>query len=162
MLIAVLFTIASMWEQPRCSSTDEWIKMLCYTYTVEYYLAIKKEHFESVLMRWMNLEPIIQSDISQKEKNNYHILTHMEKEWQPTPIFLPGKTHGQRNLVGCSPWHLRVRHDLATKPPTKCIYMKSRQMALMNLFAEQQWRHRHWEQTYGHDWRRGRRRGWEV
>ena len=57
--------------------TDEWIKKLCYIYTREYYSAIKMNAFESVLIRWMNLEPIIQSEVSQKEKDNFHILTHL-------------------------------------------------------------------------------------
>ena len=74
---AALFTIARTWKQPRCPSTDEWIKKLWYMYTMEYYSAIKRNTFESVLMRWMNLEPIIQSEVSQKEKGEYHILTRM-------------------------------------------------------------------------------------
>ena len=74
---AALFTIARTWKQPRCPSTDEWIKKLWYIYTMEYYSAIKRNTFESVLMRWMNLEPIIQSEVSQKEKDKYHILTHI-------------------------------------------------------------------------------------
>ena len=77
MFIAALFTIARTWKKPRCPSTDEWIKKLWYTYTMEYYSAIKRNAFESVLMRWMNLEPIIQSEVSQKEKDRYHILTYM-------------------------------------------------------------------------------------
>ena len=56
---------------------DEWIKKFWYTYTMEYYSAIKRNTFESVLMRWMNLEPTIQSEGSQKEKDKYHILTHI-------------------------------------------------------------------------------------
>ena len=75
--IAALFTIARTWKQPRCPSTDEWLKKLWYIYTREYYSAIKGNTFESVLMRWMNLEPIIQSEVSQKEKDKYHILTHI-------------------------------------------------------------------------------------
>ena len=67
--IAALFTIARTWKQPRCPSTDEWIKKLWYIYTMEYYSAIKRNAFEPVLMRWMKLEPIIQSEVSQKEKN---------------------------------------------------------------------------------------------
>ena len=74
LFIAALFTIARTWKQPRCSSTDEWIKKLWYIYTMEYYSVIKRNTFESVLMRWMNLEPIIQSEISQKEKDKYHLL----------------------------------------------------------------------------------------
>ena len=73
----VLFTITGTWMQPRWPSTDEWIKKLWYIYTVEYYSAIKMNAFESVLMRWMNLEPIIQSEVNQKEKDKYHILTHI-------------------------------------------------------------------------------------
>ena len=82
--------------------TDEWIKKLWYIYTMEYYSAIKRNAFESVLMRWMNLEPIIQSEVSQKEKEKYHILMHI------------------------------YRH---------------REMVPKNLFAGQQWRNRHREQT---------------
>ena len=73
---AALFTIARTWKQPSCPSTDEWIKKL-YIYTMEYYSSIKGNTFESVLMRWMNLEPIIQSEVSQKEKDKYHILMHI-------------------------------------------------------------------------------------
>ena len=100
MLITALFTIARTWKQPRCPSADEWIKKLWYIYTMEYYSVIKRNTFESVLMRWMNLEPIIQSEISQKDKDKYHILV----QWHPTPVLLPGKSHGRRSLVGCSPW----------------------------------------------------------
>ena len=77
MFIAALFIIARTWKQPRCPSADEWIRKLWYIYTMEYYLAIKKNSFESVLMRWMKLEPIIQSEVSQKDKYQYSILTHI-------------------------------------------------------------------------------------
>ena len=77
LFIAALFTIARTWKQPRCPSTGEWIKKLWYIYTMEYYSAIKRTTFESVLMRWTNLEPIIQSEVSQKEKDKYSILTHI-------------------------------------------------------------------------------------
>ena len=77
MFIAALFTIARTWKQPRCSSTGEWIRKLWYIYTMEYYSAIKKNAFESVLMRWMKLEPIIQTEVSQKEKHQYSILMHI-------------------------------------------------------------------------------------
>ena len=76
MFITSLFAIARMWKQPRCPSTDEWIKKLWYIYTMEYYSAIKNNTFESVLMRLRKLWPIIQSEVSQKEKDKYHILTH--------------------------------------------------------------------------------------
>ena len=72
-----LFIIARTWKQPRCPSGDEWIRKLWYIYTMEYYSAIKKNTFESVLMRWIKLEPIIQSEVSQKEKHQYSILTHI-------------------------------------------------------------------------------------
>ena len=78
--IAALFTITRTWKQLRCSSADEWIRKLWYIYTMEYYSAIKKNAFVSVLMRWMKLEfshPIIQSEVSQKEKYQYSILTHI-------------------------------------------------------------------------------------
>ena len=77
MFIAALFIIARTWKQPRCPSADEWIRKLWYIYTTECYSAIKKNTFESVLMRWMKLEPIIQSEVSQKEKHQYSILTHI-------------------------------------------------------------------------------------
>ena len=77
MFTAALFTIARTWKQPRCPSTDEWIKKLWYIYTKEYHSALKRNAFESALMRWMNLEPIIQSEIGQKEKDKYHILLHI-------------------------------------------------------------------------------------
>ena len=72
--IAALFTIAWTWKQPKCPSADEWIRKLWYIYTVEYHSAIKKKSFESVLMRQMKLEPIIQNEVSQKEKYQYNIL----------------------------------------------------------------------------------------
>ena len=75
MFIAALFTIARTLKQPRCPSTDEWIRKLGYICTIEYYSAIKKNAFEPVLMRWMKLELIIQSEVSQKEKHQYSILT---------------------------------------------------------------------------------------
>ena len=77
MFITALFIIARTWKQARCPSADEWIRKLWYIYTMEYYSATKKNAFESVLMRWMKLEPIIQSEISQKEKRQYSILTHI-------------------------------------------------------------------------------------
>ena len=75
--IAALFAIAGTQKQARCLSADEWIRKLQYIYTMEYYSAIKKNTFESVLMRWMKPDPIIQSEVSQKEKHQYSILTHI-------------------------------------------------------------------------------------
>ena len=77
MFLAALFTIARTWMEPRCPLTDEQIKKLWYIYTMEYYSAIKRNVFESVLLRWMNLELIIQSEVSQKEKDKYYILMHI-------------------------------------------------------------------------------------
>jgi len=75
--IAALFIIARTWNQPRCPSADEWIRKPWYIYTMEYCLAIKKNTFESVLMRWMKLEPIIKTEVSQKEKHQYSIIMHI-------------------------------------------------------------------------------------
>ena len=77
MFMAAPFTIARIWKQPRCPLTDKWIKKIWYIYTMEYYSAIKKNEFKSVLVRWMNLEPVIQSEVSQKEENKYSMLTYM-------------------------------------------------------------------------------------
>ena len=74
MFITALFIIARTWKQPRCPSTDEWIRKLWYIYIMEYYSAIKKNTFESVLMKWMKLELIIQSEVSQKQKHQYSML----------------------------------------------------------------------------------------
>ena len=67
MFFTALFTIARSWKQPRCPSADEWIRKLWYIYTMKYYSAIKKNAFESGLMRWMKLEPFIQSEVSQRK-----------------------------------------------------------------------------------------------
>ena len=72
MFIAALFIIARTWKQPRCLSADEWIRRLWYIYTMEDYSAIKKNTFESVLMRWMKLEPIIQSEARKKNTNTVY------------------------------------------------------------------------------------------
>ena len=76
MFIAALFTIPKTRKQPRWPLTDEWIRKLWYIYTMEYYSAMERNAFESVLMRWMNLEPIVQSEISQKKIDKY-ILKHI-------------------------------------------------------------------------------------
>ena len=76
MFIAALFTIARSWKQPKCPSTDEWIK-IWYIYTMEYYSAIKKKEIGSFVETWMDLETVIQSEVSQKEKNKYRIVKHI-------------------------------------------------------------------------------------
>ena len=76
MFITALFTIAGTWKQPRCPLTDQWIKKLWSLHTMEYYSAIKRNAFESVLMKWMNLEPLYRAyytEVSEKEKDKYHV-----------------------------------------------------------------------------------------
>ena len=82
MFITALFIIARSWKQPRCPSADEWIRKLWYIYTMKYYSAIKKNAFASVLMKWMKLDPIIQNEVSQKEKHQYSIVTHTYIEFR--------------------------------------------------------------------------------
>ena len=77
MFIKALFTIARTWKQTRHPSADGWIRKLWCIYKMEYYSTVKKNAFESLLMRWMKLDPIIQSEVSQKEKHQYSILTHI-------------------------------------------------------------------------------------
>ena len=76
MFSAALFTIARTWKQPKCPSTDEWIKKMWHIYTMEYYSATKRNEIELFVMSWMDLQSVIQSEISQKEKNKYRMLTH--------------------------------------------------------------------------------------
>ena len=77
LFIAALFTIARTWKQPRCPSADEWVRKLWYIYTMGNYAPFKKNAFESVLMRWVKLEPIIHSEVSQKVKHQYSIIMHI-------------------------------------------------------------------------------------
>ena len=74
MFTAALFTIARTWKQPKCPATDEWIKKMWHIYTMEYYSFIKRNDTELFVVRWMHLESVIQSEVSQKEKNKYHML----------------------------------------------------------------------------------------
>ena len=106
LFIVALFTIAGTWKQPRCPLTDEWIKKLWYIYTVQYCSAIKRNTFESVLMRWMKLEPIIQSEVSQKEKDKYCILMHIYMEFRKmVPMILYA---GQQRRHICKEQTLRL------------------------------------------------------
>ena len=110
-----LFIIVRTWKQPRCPSAENWIWKLWYIYTMEYYSTIKKNSFESVLMRWVKLEPIIQSEVSQKDKHQYSILTHIYgilKDGNNNPICKTEKetqmyradfgTLWEKARVGCS------------------------------------------------------------
>ena len=74
---AALLTIARSWKQPKCPLTDEWIKKMWYTHTMEFYSAIKRNEIGSFVETWMDLETVIQSKVSQKEKNKYRILMHI-------------------------------------------------------------------------------------
>ena len=77
MFIEALFTIARTWKQPKCPSTDEWIKKMWHIYTMEYCSAMKRNEIELFVVRWMDLESVLQSEVSQKEKNIYLMLTHI-------------------------------------------------------------------------------------
>ena len=77
MFIAALFTVARTWKQPKCPSTDEWIKKMWHICRMEYYSAIKRNEIGLFVETWMDLETVIQSEESQKEKNKYQILTHI-------------------------------------------------------------------------------------
>ena len=80
-MFTVLFTTARTWNQPKCPSTDEWMKKLWYIYMMEYYSAIRRNAFGSVLMRCMYIEPLIQCEVRQKEKDTYHILKNTQKNY---------------------------------------------------------------------------------
>ena len=77
MFTAALFTLAKTWKQPKCPLAEEWIKMIWYIYTVEHYLAIKKNETVPFADMWMDIETVIQHEVSQKEKNKYHLLMHI-------------------------------------------------------------------------------------
>ena len=77
MFTAALFTIARSWKQTKCPSTDKWIKKMWYIYTTEYYSAIKRDKIGSFVETWMDLGTVKQSEVSQREKNKYHILMHI-------------------------------------------------------------------------------------
>ena len=104
LFIAALFTKARTWKQPRCPSTDEWIKKLWNICAMEYYSAIKRNAFESVLIRWMNLESIIQSEVSQKEKDKCHSNAYVQNL----------EKMGLKNLFTGQQWRNRHRTDLWT------------------------------------------------
>ena len=76
MFIAALFTIAKTWKQPKCPSTDAWIKKMWYIYTIEYYSTTKKNKIMPFAATWMELETLILSEVSHKEKDKYHLISH--------------------------------------------------------------------------------------
>ena len=77
MFIAALFTRARTWKEPKCPSTYEWIKKMWHIYTMEYYSAMKGNEIELFVLRWVDLEGVIQREVSQKKKNKYCMLTHI-------------------------------------------------------------------------------------
>ena len=136
MVIAALSIIARTWKQPRCLSADEWIRKRWYIYTMEYYSAIKKNAFESILMRWMKLELIIQSEVSQKEKHQYSMLSHFSRV-----LFCvnPGSSvHGllqARILEWVAIYSSPIQY-------TNTYIWNLEKMVMMTLYARQQRRHR--------------------
>ena len=93
-----------------------------------YYSVIKRNEIVPFTETWMDLEHVIQSEVSQKKKSKYRILMHIcqRRKWQPTPVLLPGKSHGRRNLVGYSPWGCKEL-DM-TEVTEQCTYVESRKM----------------------------------
>ena len=77
MFTAAIFTVARTWKQPKCPSAEEWVKKMWYIYTMEYYSAIKRNEIMPFAAIWMELESVIQSEVSPKEKNKYRMLTHI-------------------------------------------------------------------------------------
>ena len=123
MFIAALFIIARTWKQPRCPSADEWIRKLWYIYMVEYYSAIKNS-FESVLMRWMKLEPIIQSEVSQKDKDQYSILMHIyeiKTDGNDNPICKTEKETQMYRTDFCTLWE-KARVGCSERIALKQVY----------------------------------------
>ena len=92
MFIAALFTIAKTWKQPKCPSTDEWIKKMWHIYTMEYYSAIKKNEIMPFAVTWVNLEIIILSEVSQKEKDKYHMNYMCNLKYDTNELFYETET----------------------------------------------------------------------
>ena len=147
MFNAALFTIARTRKQPRCPLTDEWIKNLWYIYTMEYYSATKRNTFETVLMRWTNLEPIISSEMRQRNINiTYWCWEGLgaggEGDDRGWGGWIESSTRCTWVWVNSGSWSWtgalrfmgskRVGHDWATELNwSECIYMESRKMALI-------------------------------
>ena len=121
---AVMFIIDRTWKQPRCPSADEWIRKLWYIYTMEYYSDIKKNSFELVLMRWMKLEPIIQSEVMQKDKYHYSILTHMYGIYKDGNDNTICKTEKETQMYRTDFWTLweKVRVGCSERTASKHVY----------------------------------------
>ena len=121
MFTAALFTIARTWKQPKCASYDEWIKKMWHMYTMEQYSAIKRNEMELFVVRWMELESVIQSEVSQKEKNEYRIImvicgiqkygtdeligkAEIESQMQRTKLWLPREEWGGGGVDELGDW----------------------------------------------------------
>ena len=100
MFIAALFTIARSWKQPKCPLTEEWIKKMWYIYTMEYYSAKNRNKIGSFVETWMDLETVIQSEVSQKEKSKYHIM------------YVESRKKVQMNRFARQKWRHRCREQL--------------------------------------------------
>ena len=124
MFITALFIIARAWKQPRCPSSDKWIRKLWYIYTMEYYSAIKKNTCESVLMRWMKLEPIIQREVSQKEKHQYRILMYLYMEYRKMVTITLYARQQKRQMYRIVFWTLweRARMEWFGRMALKHVY----------------------------------------
>ena len=128
MFITAMFIIARTWKQPRCPSADEWIRKLWYIYTMEYYSSIKKNPFELVLMRWMKLEPIIQSEVSQKDKDQYSIVMHINwilKDGNDNPTC---KTEKETQMYRTDCWTLWEKARVGWFERTACILSRVKQI----------------------------------
>ena len=122
---AALFIIARTWKQPRCPSADEWMRKLWYIYTVEYYSAIKKDSFESVLMRWMKLEPIIHSEVSQKDKSFFFEVLMLMLNSQLCPNLLWPHGLWPVDFLGRNPGvggHFLLQGIFATQGSNPCSF----------------------------------------
>ena len=124
MFIAALFIIGRTWKQPKCPSADEWIRKLWYIYTMEYYSAIKNNSFESVLMRWMKLEPFIQSEVSQKDKDQYSILKCIYMEFRKMVMMTLYAKQKKRHRCTEQTWTLweRARVGCFERTTLKHVY----------------------------------------
>ena len=121
---ALKTSVKRTWKQPRCPSADEWISKLWYIYTMEYYSAIKKNSFESIIMRWLKLEPIIQSEVSQKDKDQYSILMRIYgilKDGNDNPI---SKTEKETQMYRTDFWTLweKARVGCFERTASKHVY----------------------------------------
>ena len=101
MFIAALFTIAMIKKKTKCPSMGKCTKKMWDIHATDY-SAMRKEYIPPFVTTWMDLKYFVLSKTSQTEKDKYCVVS-WRRQWQPTPVLLPGKSHGWRSLVGCSP-----------------------------------------------------------